>query len=74
MKRVPACSLRDLFRCLRFAVLIGLLCGWRSTGVVSAQQLTLWYESPASQWVETLPVGNGRLGAMVFGGIEHERR
>ncbi len=33
----------------------------------------LWYEQPASQWVEALPVGNGRLGAMVFGRIEDER-
>ena len=40
-----------------------------------AQQspLTLWYRQPAAQWVEALPVGNGRLGAMVFGGIEQER-
>ena len=27
----------------------------------------LWYVQPASQWVEALPIGNGRLGAMVFG-------
>ena len=32
------------------------------------QRLVLWYEKPASQWVEALPIGNGRLGAMVFGG------
>ncbi|MEO6804312.1 MAG: glycoside hydrolase family 95 protein [Granulicella sp.] len=30
--------------------------------------LKLWYTKPASQWVDALPVGNGRLGAMVFGG------
>ncbi|HUU94105.1 MAG TPA: glycoside hydrolase family 95 protein [Phycisphaerae bacterium] len=36
-------------------------------------ELTLWYTEPASEWVEALPVGNGRLGAMVFGGIEQER-
>jgi len=29
--------------------------------------LKLWYEQPAKQWVEALPVGNGRLGAMIFG-------
>ncbi len=29
--------------------------------------LKLWYNQPAKQWVEALPVGNGRLGAMVFG-------
>ncbi|MDD5231264.1 MAG: glycoside hydrolase family 95 protein, partial [Candidatus Marinimicrobia bacterium] len=27
----------------------------------------LWYDQPASQWVEALPIGNGRLGGMVFG-------
>ena len=35
--------------------------------------LVLWYEQPASQWVQALPVGNGRLGAMVFGGVTTER-
>ncbi|MES2337209.1 MAG: glycoside hydrolase family 95 protein [Pseudomonadota bacterium] len=33
----------------------------------------LWYERPATDWVEALPVGNGRLGGMVFGGIASER-
>jgi alpha-L-fucosidase 2 len=37
------------------------------------QPLTLWYRRPAEQWVEALPVGNGRLGAMVFGGVTNER-
>ncbi|MCX6330036.1 MAG: glycoside hydrolase N-terminal domain-containing protein, partial [Bacteroidia bacterium] len=34
---------------------------------------TLWYRSPASVWEEALPVGNGRLGAMVFGKYGEER-
>ena len=37
------------------------------------EDLKLWYDEPASIWVEALPVGNGRLGAMVFGGPERER-
>jgi alpha-L-fucosidase 2 len=37
------------------------------------EPLTLWYTKPAARWVEALPVGNGRLGAMVFGGIDNER-
>ena len=39
----------------------------------SCNHLTLWYTQPAQKWVEALPVGNGRLGAMVFGGtaVEH---
>jgi alpha-L-fucosidase 2 len=36
------------------------------------RDLTLWYPKPATQWVEALPVGNGRLGAMVFGGAAQE--
>jgi alpha-L-fucosidase 2 len=35
--------------------------------------LTLWYERPAREWLEALPVGNGHLGAMVFGRVEEER-
>ncbi len=34
---------------------------------------SLWYERPATQWSEALPIGNGRLGAMVFGGVDNER-
>jgi len=37
------------------------------------QSLTLWYQEPAENWTEALPLGNGRLGAMVFGGIDTER-
>ncbi|MFD1163722.1 glycoside hydrolase family 95 protein [Hwangdonia seohaensis] len=33
----------------------------------------LWYEQPATKWMEALPVGNGRLGAMVFGNTNQER-
>ncbi|MGY8944091.1 MAG: glycoside hydrolase N-terminal domain-containing protein, partial [Flavobacteriales bacterium] len=29
---------------------------------------TLWYDEPAKVWTEALPVGNGRLGAMIYGG------
>ena len=32
----------------------------------------LWYREPARRWVEALPVGTGRLGAMVFGGVQEE--
>jgi len=35
--------------------------------------LCLWYRQPAGTWDEALPVGNGRLGAMVFGGVDKER-
>jgi alpha-L-fucosidase 2 len=43
-----------------------------ASGTTSTTQ-QLWYEQPAAGWVEALPVGNGRLGAMVFGGTDKER-
>ena len=43
------------------------------TATPAAADLTLWYEQPATIWTDALPVGNGRLGAMVFGGVETER-
>ena len=38
-----------------------------------AGQAALWYGTPAAKWTEALPLGNGRLGAMVFGGVGRER-
>jgi len=38
-----------------------------------SHDMTLWYREPAGQWTEALPVGNGRLGAMIFGGVASER-
>jgi len=35
--------------------------------------LKLWYDQPASKWTEALPVGNGRIGAMISGGVEREQ-
>lgn len=37
------------------------------------KQLRLWYTAPAQNWEEALPVGNGRLGAMIYGGVREER-
>ena len=47
-----------------------------STNAQPSEQLgplILWYTKPADQWVEALPIGNGRLGGMVFGRIDYER-
>lgn len=44
-----------------------------STGQEPENALTLWYRKPAEKWIEAMPVGNGRLGAMVFGGVDTER-
>jgi alpha-L-fucosidase 2 len=39
----------------------------------SAHDLKLWYTRPAETWTEALPIGNGRLGAMIYGGVARER-
>ena len=44
--------------------------GWEEA---YAERMRLWFRQPANEWVEALPVGNGRLGAMVFGGVQRER-
>ena len=38
----------------------------------SQSNLKLWYNKPATTWTEALPIGNGRLGAMIFGNVEEE--
>ncbi|ARU40054.1 hypothetical protein CCB80_02440 [Armatimonadetes bacterium Uphvl-Ar1] len=43
------------------------------TVMMSSPDLELWYDRPATKWVEALPVGNGRIGGMVFGGVGSER-
>jgi alpha-L-fucosidase 2 len=44
-----------------------------TSAFAAAAKLELRYTQPAEKWVEALPVGNGRLGAMVFGGVTSER-
>ena len=39
----------------------------------SCETTELWYAQPAKVWMESLPIGNGRLGAMTYGGIEEEK-
>jgi len=39
----------------------------------SKSELELWYNQPATRWMDALPIGNGRLGAMTYGGVKHEK-
>ncbi|MES1160077.1 MAG: glycoside hydrolase N-terminal domain-containing protein, partial [Bacteroidota bacterium] len=57
----------------------GMMTGWMLLtihGVSLAQKkqppLTLWFNQPAQKWTEALPIGNGRLGAMIFGGVTED--
>ena len=36
-------------------------------------EMVLWYRQSGEKWLEAMPIGNGIMGAMVFGGIQHER-
>jgi alpha-L-fucosidase 2 len=47
--------------------------GEPASSPASKDNLTLWFDEAAEHWDDALPVGNGRLGAMVFGGIKSER-
>jgi alpha-L-fucosidase 2 len=48
------------------------LCVLSAVTRAAAPDLTLWYAQPAKVWTEALPIGNGRLGAMIFGGAKQE--
>lgn len=40
--------------------------------LINAEEQKLWYSQPADEWTEALSIGNGRMGAMVFGGVNKE--
>ena len=64
---------------LKSGVALGAAVGLSPKGLWSAEAgervapLELWYRQAAEQWTEALPIGNGRLGAMIFGGVARER-
>lgn len=51
---------------------LSVLCSACSSTNHDGSNLTLWYEQPAERWVEALPIGNGRIGAMVYGDPAHD--
>lgn len=59
----------DLFTCF----LVSSLSAIATSADLHNNGLQLFYDEPAQIWEEALPVGNGLLGAMVFGGVEEER-
>jgi alpha-L-fucosidase 2 len=54
---------------LIFIVLLGLMSCKKEVQLKEQ----LWYNTPAENWLEALPLGNGRLGAMVYGTVEEEQ-
>ncbi len=73
---VPAstvCRLAGLFFASAAFVTSAVAIDYTGEAPAPEEPLTLWYRRPAEQWVEALPVGNGRIGAMIFGGVVNER-
>ena len=61
-----------IFRLLVCCLAIVVAEAYGSLAGAEASPLTVWYCQPAQEWVEALPIGNGRLGGMVFGGVGEE--
>lgn len=59
-------------RFLKFALLCTAIFSYAASRA-SDTSTCLWYSSPASEWMEAVPLGNGRIGAMVYGGINRDR-
>jgi alpha-L-fucosidase 2 len=58
---------------LRFSAVITVALGLCASAAFADDPPRLAYDTPARKWTEALPLGNGRIGAMVFGGVEDER-
>ncbi len=65
--------MKQLSAFLSFVLLFLLVYSCERNTEKPNNSLKLWYKQPAAVWEEALPVGNGRLGAMVFGDPVHER-
>ncbi len=62
-----------LKRCIGVPVLLSCLVGCGLAGSTDTQARIIWFEEPAEYFFESSPLGNGRLGAMLFGAISAER-
>jgi len=61
-------------KALSFTVILLILFTLQSCENSKKDNLILWYSSPATDWMkEALPIGNGYMGAMIFGGVEREQ-
>nr|WP_314897840.1 glycoside hydrolase family 95 protein [uncultured Flavobacterium sp.] len=68
-------SLFSKTQIISFIILQGLFinfCEAQNNINSNSKEEKLWYNKPSEKWVEALPVGNGKIGAMVFGGVEEE--
>jgi alpha-L-fucosidase 2 len=66
---------RRSFFLIPLTIFLGFVSGCleEKTSPNQPSQSHIWFDEPAGDWNEALPIGNGRLGAMVFGGVNRER-
>ena len=58
---------------MKLTVMVAVLATWTSCQCDKQNnKMSLWYEQPADEWMKATPMGNGRLGAMVYGGVNTE--
>lgn len=57
---------------IRLALFLGVVAALHGAPPPPANRLALWYDRPAATWHEALPIGNGRIGALVHGGADSE--
>ena len=64
---------RDFLAAVPLALTVAQSALAEAENSATQSDLRLWYRQPAREWTEALPIGNGRLGAMMFGGLTEER-
>jgi alpha-L-fucosidase 2 len=54
---------------VKWSLIVLLFCGM-NTLLFAQKNNNLWYNKPAEKWTDALPIGNGRIGAMIFGDVK----
>src|SRR5262245_48999270 len=66
--------MQRLIKNIRYGIALMLMVQFMCVHVFGqGPSLKLWYTKPAAKWTEALPIGNGRIGGMIFGGVEQDR-
>jgi alpha-L-fucosidase 2 len=65
-------NMKRSYRVVMMAILLSCLRLSAQETLVGRHSIKIWYDHPAARWTEALPVGNGRLGAMIFGRPQEE--
>jgi Glycosyl hydrolase family 65, N-terminal domain len=64
--------MKHSYRVIMMAILLSCLRLSAQETLADRHSIKIWYDHPAARWTEALPIGNGRLGAMIFGRPQEE--